>query len=183
MVHISSWSYLSSYVYYQPAQNLKNLKICPERPPGAIIDDLERQNETNPSDRSFSKPLLVHKKALEDNCDSIWSYLSSYVYYQPAQNLKNLKICPERPPGTTIDGLERRNETNPSDRRFSKPLLVQTKATEDNCDNSWEYLSSYVYHQPPRIQKSVPPIFSNFLHYGRFVVFFTNNTTDRIVLG
>ena len=41
MVHLGSYPYLSSYLYHQPAQNLKNVKICPERPSVvAIIDAL-----------------------------------------------------------------------------------------------------------------------------------------------
>ena len=42
-----------------------------------------------------------------------------------------------------IDDLERRIGTNPSKRDVVKPLLVYREATEEKCDVSWAYLSSY----------------------------------------
>ena len=88
----------------RPSQNLKNLKICPERPRGPIIDDLERRNGRNPSDRSIGMPMGAHKTATEDKGDSSWAYLSSYLYHQPcteSQKCRNL-------PGTTLGSYDRR---------------------------------------------------------------------------
>ena len=85
----------------------------------------------------------------------IWFHIVRIRYHQPSQNLKNLP--PDRPPGPIIDDLEQRIGPNPSERSFGKSLLVHctSKATDDKCDSSWAYLSSYVYHQPrPESPKS-----------------------------
>jgi len=145
-------SYLGRIRWHQPAQNLKNLpRSTPGRP---IIDDLERYIGTNPSERSFGKSIMVHDKATEDWCDVSWAYLSSYIYHQSVQSLKNL---PRPTPGPIINDLERRIGTNPSERSFGKSIMVHDKATEDWCDVSWAYLSSYIYiTSPPRISKICP---------------------------
>ena len=54
------------------------LEICSDRPPGAIIDALERRNGPHPSDRSIGMPVGAHETATEDKYDSSWAYLSSY---------------------------------------------------------------------------------------------------------
>ena len=50
VVHTCRIIYITSL-----AQNLKNIKICLDCPPGAVIDYLEGQNRTNPSDRGLGK--------------------------------------------------------------------------------------------------------------------------------
>ena len=99
----SSLAYLPRYrvMYHQPAQNLKNL---PRPTPGTIIDDLERQIRTNSNKGSYGKLIPVHTKATEDRCDTSWTYLSIYIYHQPAQDLQNLPRSTTRP---LIDNLER----------------------------------------------------------------------------
>ena len=73
MVHRSSCTYLSSSLYHQPLpQSKKSSKICRERPPGPIIDDLERRYGPNPSDRSFGTSLGAHKPATGDKVVSRW---------------------------------------------------------------------------------------------------------------
>ena len=62
-----------------------------------------------------------------------------------AQNLKNLL---RTTPGSQNLALARRNGPNPSDRSIGKPMCAHKTATEDKCDSSWAYLSSYLYHQP-----------------------------------
>ena len=75
-------------------------KMCPDRPVGPIRDDLERQIGTNPSERGLGMPILVHNKAKKYKCDSSWSNLSSYKYYQPLSESKKSRNLPRsRPPG------------------------------------------------------------------------------------
>ena len=97
----SSWAYLSSSFITSLFQNLKKLKnLHRTRPPGAIIDYLEQRYGPNTSDRSFGTPLGAHKTATEDKCVSTWAYLSSYLYYHPLLESKQIsQICRERPPG------------------------------------------------------------------------------------
>ena len=87
--------------------NLKNCKICPERPPEGIIDDLERRNGPNPSDQCIGKPVGSHETATEDKCDGSWAYLSSYLYYQPLPESQKSRNLPEQHPEGIIDALER----------------------------------------------------------------------------
>ena len=61
---------------------------------------------------------------------------------------KNSKIGPDRSPGPSIDAVEGHSGTNPSDRSIGMPKGAHKTATEDKCDSSWAYLSSYIYHQP-----------------------------------
>ena len=65
-----------------PPRIKKTFKICPERPSGARIDDLERRNGSNPSNRCIGKPISA-RTATEDKCGSSWAYLLSYSYHQP----------------------------------------------------------------------------------------------------
>ena len=75
------------------------------------------------------------------------SYRVIYVT-SPAQNLKNLENLPRTTPGSQNLALEGHNGPNPSDRSIEMPLGAHKMATEDKCDSSWAYLSTYIYHQP-----------------------------------
>ena len=68
-----------------PSQNLKNVKICPDRPPRAVIDHREGRNGPNPSERSFGKLIWVHTNATEDTNHSTWAYLARNGCQQPRQ--------------------------------------------------------------------------------------------------
>ena len=58
-------------------------------------------------------------------------------------------------PGSQYLALERRNGPNPSDRSIGMPMGAHKTATEDKCDSSWAYLSSYIYPHPlPEARKS-----------------------------
>ena len=71
----------------------------------------------------------------------------------PSQYLRNLENLPRTTPGSQNLALERRNEPNPCDRCIGEPWRAHKMATEDKCDSSWVYLSSYSYISPapPRI--------------------------------
>ena len=127
----------------------------PSQPPGQIIDTLERRIGTNSSKRSFGKSASVHQLATEDKCDSSSAYLSRCVYHQPIPESQKSRNLLRTTPGRQNLALERRNRPNPSDRRIGTPMRAHTTATEDKCDSSWAYSSSYIYHQPlPESQKS-----------------------------
>ena len=83
--------------WHQPSQNLQKL---PRPTPGPIIDDHGRRIGTNPGERGFGEPMMVHDKATEDKCDSSWAYLSSYIYHQPLPGSQKSRNLPRsRPPG------------------------------------------------------------------------------------
>ena len=86
-----------------PAQNLKMIKICPERLLGAMTDALARWNSKSFSKQSLSKPKRVHKKAMGDKCDNSWAYLLSYLYHQQRPESQNLLRLP--PDDLTIGQL------------------------------------------------------------------------------
>ena len=77
---------------------------------------------------------------------STWAYLSSYIYQQPRpESQKSQKSAQIATPGSQNLALERRNGPNPIDRSIGMPMCAHETTTEDKCDCSWEYLSSYIY--------------------------------------
>ena len=80
MVHCSSSTYLSSYVYHKPLSENQKSRNLPRTTPGSQnLAALERRNEPNPSDRSIGMPVRAHKTATEDKCDRSWAYLSRNI--------------------------------------------------------------------------------------------------------
>ena len=77
------------------------------------------------------------------------TYFASYIYHQPLpQSKKFSKSAQIAIPGSQNLALERRNGPNPCDRCIGEPWWAHKTATEDKCDSSWAYLSSYIYRQP-----------------------------------
>ena len=90
----------------------------------------------------------AHETATEDKGDSSWAYLSSSVYHQHLSESQKSRNLPRSTSGSQYLALERRNGPNPSERSIGMPISAHKTATEDKCDSSWAYLSSYLYHQP-----------------------------------
>ena len=71
-----------------------------------------------------------------------------YIYHQPLlEYKKSRKSAQIATPASQNLALERRKGPNYCDRRIGMPMGAHTMATEDKCDSSWAYLSSYIYHQ------------------------------------
>ena len=154
MVHLSSSAYLSSYLYRQPLPESRKLQNLPRTTLGSQNLSLERRNGPNPSDRCIGKLAYAQETTTEDKCNGRWVYLWSYLYRQPLPEPQKLhNLFRSSTSGNQNLLLERRNGPNPSARCIRKPMCAHETATEDKCDSSWEYLSIYLYHQPPRISK------------------------------
>ena len=160
----SSWAYLSNYLYHQPrpepSKIEKSAQNDPREPKPCPCAITTRPN-LGPSAKKF---VYTYSKV------AIWfisvvEHTYRVIYHQPAQNLQKIKICPERPTGAIIDDREGQNGPNPRERSLDKLLCVHINATEDKSDNSWAYLSNYIYHQPrPESRKSRKSVISSSIH-------------------
>ena len=84
MVHRSSSTSLSRYLYHQPNQEAQKwYNFAQIATPGSQNLSLERRNGPNPSDRSIGMPMGAHTTATEDKCDSSSAYLLSCGYHKP----------------------------------------------------------------------------------------------------
>ena len=132
------------YISPAPPRISKISKICPDRDPREPNLALEQRNGPNPNDQSLGMPMGAHNTATEDKCDSSWAYLSSYIYHQPLpESQKSRKSAQIATPGSQNLALEQRNGPNPNDQSIGMPMGAHKTATEDKCDSSWVYLSSY----------------------------------------
>ena len=75
MVHRSSWAYLPSYWYHQPAQNLKNHKNLSRTIPG-MHNGRSCTRTTRPNLGPSAKDLICQGRHMVHH--GRWTYLSSY---------------------------------------------------------------------------------------------------------
>ena len=81
MVHCSSSTYLSSYVYHKPLSENQKSRNLPRTTPGSQNLALDRQNGPDPSDRRVGMPMGAHNTATEDKWDSSWASQSEYLTF------------------------------------------------------------------------------------------------------
>ena len=143
MLHFSSSSYLSSYVYHQPLpKSRKSRKICPQVPGQTVPPELET--------------CFVHgRRRMYGSLQQFRILVELFISPSPPRISKISKICPERrPPRTRTFYLSDKYQFKPRSKRQIPCVGIGEGKYMVHISSS-AYLSSYLYLQPlPESQKS-----------------------------
>ena len=143
MVHRSSSAYLSSYVCHQPAQKLKNR---PDRPPGAIIDDLEPQVEVQTSVQALDTLFGCIETCW---CDSSWVFVHNCVKLYGVVSLG----------GSTYSFWEVKFTYMRKDWGNDRPITVATHHHHSDMIYDWEITKSFAGFLQYLVIRWVPEYF------------------------
>ena len=120
----SRWVYLSSYLYHQPHPESQKLQNLPRTTPGSH-NRRPYAITTKPNLGPIAKNLVYTYSKVARWFISVVRRTCRVIYItSPAQNLKDCKICPERPPGTKTFYLRGNYQTKPRSKRYEACLRI-----------------------------------------------------------
>ena len=100
MVHCSSSTYLSSYLYHEPLREFKNIENLPRsRPSGVKTLPLSDAMGQIPATEALGCRWVPIRRLRKTSVIVVGHTYRVIYITSPSQKHKNIKICPERPPG------------------------------------------------------------------------------------
>ena len=100
-----------------PSQNLENCKICPERPPGAKTFPLRAVMGQIPVTEALGRRWVPIRRPRKTSVIVVVHTYRAIHNTSPSQNLKNLEISRDRPPGAKTFPLRTKYRSKPRSKR------------------------------------------------------------------